>query len=90
MYNRVKIFTFFLILLILLALFVLIALWMMISLNPGSQSGAVYLLFDRIGQVAVSVMELLSGAVAWFLDRFWSLVGLGEFLPVFYLLFSSF
>jgi hypothetical protein len=81
MYNRAKIFTVFLILLILLALFVLIALWMMITLNPGSQSGAVYLLFDRIGQVAVAIMEVLSGALSWLLDRFWSLVGLGEVLP---------
>jgi hypothetical protein len=81
MYNRVKIFMFFLILLIILALFVLIALWMMITLNPGSRSGAIYLLFDQIGQVVVAIMEILSGALVWLLDRFWSLIGLYEFLP---------
>ena len=75
MYNRVKMFTFFLILLILLSLFVLIALWMMITLNPGNQSGAVYLLFDRIGQFMVAVMEVLSGGFSWLIDRFWALVG---------------
>ena len=58
-----------------MALFVLIALWMMITLNPGSQSGAVYTLFDQIGNIATGIMVLLSGTVAWLIDRFWSFVG---------------
>lgn len=81
MYNRVKIFMFFLILLIILASFVLVALWMMITLNPGSRSGAIYLLFDQIGQVVVAIMEILAGALTWLLDRFWSLIGIGGSLP---------
>ena len=90
MYNRAKIFMFFLILLILFASFVLIALWMMITLNPGSQSGAVYLLFDQIGKVAVAVMEVLAGALIWLIDRFWSLIGFGGFISAFIPLFCSF
>lgn len=90
MYNRVKVFMFFLILLIILALFVLIALWMMITLNPGSHSGALYVLFDQTGQVMVAIMEVLSGALSWLLDRFWSLIGSGGSLPTFSLLSFAF
>ncbi|HVP94970.1 MAG TPA: hypothetical protein VMS89_07360 [Methanoregulaceae archaeon] len=75
MQYRGKIFAAFLIILILLAAFVLLALWMMITLNPESQSGAVYILFDQIGRVIVSVMQVLSGMMGWMIDRFWSLVG---------------
>jgi hypothetical protein len=75
MYSKVKLFAVFLVILIVLALFVLIALWMMITLNPGSQSGAVYTLFDQIGSIAVSIMEVLSGTVVWLIDRFWSFIG---------------
>jgi hypothetical protein len=75
MYSKVKLFAVFLVILIVLALFVLIALWMMITLNPGSQSGAVYILFDQIGSVAFTIMGVLSGTVVWLIDRFWSFIG---------------
>jgi hypothetical protein len=75
MYGKVKLFALFLVILIVMALFVLVALWMMITLNPGSQSGAVFILFDQIGSFTTGVMVLLSGTVAWLIDRFWSFVG---------------
>lgn len=75
MHGRGKMFAVFLIIIIILALFVLIALWMMVTLNPGSQSGAVYTLFDEISQVALSIMGVLSGTMAWLIDRFWSMAG---------------
>jgi len=75
MQSRSRIFAVFLIILILLALFVLLALWMMITMNPQSQSGAVYNLIDQISQVAMTIMQALSGTMGWLIDRFWSFAG---------------